>query len=96
MPSWFVETESGSIHLLEDRLDGSQWITRVSDPGRPGWSARLRRDGEAIRVIGGESPVVGKPWYLLLDLRGDGILTHRFTTPVVDIRPANLGQVEDG
>ena len=87
-----VETESGSLYLVElmDDADETMWITRVSDPGSPGgWSERLRRDGERMRLLTAEPPVIGQPWLLVLDLRQDGVQTYRLTTDVVSVHEAH-------
>jgi len=40
----------------------------------------LRRDGDPIAVLWADVPVIGRPWTLHLDIRGDGVPTIRHTT----------------
>jgi hypothetical protein len=45
----------------------------------------LRRDGKPMRLLVLPAPVVGEPWDLVLDVRGDGVPTVRRTTLVCHV-----------
>lgn len=83
---WIIETESGSQYLLDTRDRSTVTIVRLPDVGG-GEDLALRRDGDPIRVI--ESSTVRREasWYLILDLRRNGVLTQRTTSPVRSVRP---------
>lgn len=87
MGARIVRTLSGSICLLEQRPDGSEWIARVSDPHNPGTSARLRREGVPLRVLAWlVPPQVGQSMAYAVDVAQDGVtLTYRTSTPVASI-----------
>ena len=86
---WLVSTES-SGYLLELEESGSGTMVRFVGEGQgpapeaedlpPAVAVELRRDGEANPVHWAEVPVVGRPWTLQVDVRGDGIPTIRRTT----------------
>lgn len=79
-----VVTKS-STYLVDDDY---RWIIRSPGQHTEDWLvAELRRDGERIEVVSCDPPVVGRRWDLLLDLRKDGVLTWRNTTPVVRVEP---------
>ncbi len=83
---WVIETESGSYYLLNTRDRSAVTVVRLPDDGG-GADLALRRDGDPIRVV--ESSTVRREvsWYLILDLRRDGVLTQRTTSPVRSVRP---------
>lgn len=91
---WLVSTESSS-YLLELDETGSGTVVRHAGDGRgpapeaeglsPAVVVGLRRDGDPIRVLRADVPLVGRPWMLLLDIRGDGVPTIRNTTFVRQI-----------
>ncbi len=92
--SWVVTTLT-SCYLLD--LDARE-ITRQPGGGNPGpygWDsgppeiASLRRDREAVPVHAVAHCHLGEPLVLLLDLRGDGVVTIRRSTQVVAIDPAD-------
>lgn len=72
-------TESGTTYIF-DETEGTLTRSRgVSSDG-------LRRDGEAIKLVEVIRPArIGEQAILLLDLRGDGILTVRRTSTVVEV-----------
>ena len=73
--TWLITTRSGSQYLLD--LGERPMSTRFG-----GWDAsHLRRDSDAVPLLGLASVEVGQPMVLLLDIRGDGIVTRRTTTP---------------
>ena len=86
---WLVSTESSS-YLLELDESGSGTVVRHVGEGRgrapqpeglpPAVSVGLRRDGDPIRVLSADVPVIGRPWTLLLAIRDDGVPTVRNTT----------------
>jgi hypothetical protein len=86
---WLVSTESSS-YLLELDESGSGTVVRHVGEGQgpaprpkdfpPAVAVGLRRDGDPIQVLWVEVPVIGRPWSLQLDVRGDGVPTNRHTT----------------
>lgn len=86
---WLVSTESSS-YLLELDESGSGTVVRHAGEGRgpapeadglpPAVAVDLRRDGDPIRVLSADVPVIGRPWTLLLAIRDDGVPTVRNTT----------------
>lgn len=88
---WIVTTET-SGYVVELDGDGTGSLVRHRHAGedvapsavdtRAAVAVDLRRDGESIPVLWAQTPVVGERWVVLLDLRGDGILTRRQTTIV--------------
>jgi hypothetical protein len=91
---WLVSTESSS-YLLELDESGSGTVVRHVGEGQgpapeaeglpPAVAVGLRRDGEPIRVLCADVPVIGRPWTLLLAIRDDGVPTARNTTFVRQI-----------
>lgn len=91
---WLVSTESSS-YLLELDASGVGTVVRHVGDGQgpapeaegspPAVAVGLRRDGDAIPVLSAAVPVVGRPWTLQLDIRGDGVPTIRNTTFVRQI-----------
>lgn len=87
---WQVTTET-STYVID--LD-AQTCIRVPDAGLgslhglpPAQNAALRRDHEPVCLASVTAAVVGTPLILLLDVRGDGVLTLRRSTCVRQIRP---------
>ena len=78
-----VCTETGSVYLLDLTHPGRPTVTRM--PATESGNGTLRRDGEPLRVIAAAPIVIGRPLELLLDLRGDGVLTQRVTSWVVGV-----------
>lgn len=88
---WRVTTET-SAYVLDLDESGTGSLVRHAGEGQgvapeagnlpPPLAVGLRRDGGAIPVQWAEIPVVGQPWTLLLNIRGDGIATLRRTTVV--------------
>ena len=86
---WLVSTESSS-YLLELDESGSGMVVRHVGEGQgpapeaeglpPAVAVGLRRDGDPIPVPWADEPVIGRPWTLQLDIRGDGVPTMRNTT----------------
>lgn len=86
---WLVSTESSS-YLLELDESGSGTVIRHVGEGQgpapeaaglpPVVALGLRRDGDPIPVTWADVPVIGRPWTLQLDVRGDGVATIRTTT----------------
>ena len=84
---WRVRTETASYDLDLDA--GTAQRTPLALPiDDSGWApvADLRRDGEAIPLIGVLRCRVGEPMLLALDIRNDETVTFRLTTAVVLIR----------
>jgi hypothetical protein len=89
--TYCVRTSSGTAYLI--CLDAPRHAIRLAADTAPlgdyadlGTIA-LRRDGEQIPLMAFESLVVGERAKLLLDVRGDGIVTVRRTTPVLSVAP---------
>lgn len=86
---WLVSTESSS-YLLELDESGSGTVVRHVGEGQgtapeavglpPAVAVGLRRDGDPIPVLQADVPVIGRPWTLQLDIRGDRVPTIRHTT----------------
>jgi len=72
-----VETESGTVYLV-----GTDRVMRFGPRG----ATPLRLDAEWVPLL---SPVVtlepGYPMVMLLDVRDDGVVTHRVTSAVVSV-----------
>lgn len=76
-----LETESGSRYLIE--LADARTLTRIPSDG-PG--SGLRRDEDAIAIVDAGAVEVGRSAVFWLDLRRDGVITVRQTTPVRSVR----------
>lgn len=87
--TYCVRTSSGTAYLI--CLDAPRHAIRLAADTDPVGdcaeleTASLRRDGEQIPLITLGNLEVGLPGELILDVRGDGIATYRFTTPVLSI-----------
>lgn len=79
--AWKVTTRSGSVHLFEFDQAGNATVTRMAGDGAGG----LRRDGGPVPLLMPPAILVGWPMRMVLDVRGDGVVTERTTTPVVSI-----------
>lgn len=86
---WQVTTET-STYVID--LDAGHCI-RVPDAGLgqvpelpPAKVAAMRRDQEPIALMAVPRAEVGQPLVLVLNLRGDGVVTVRQSTIVRDIR----------
>lgn len=81
-----IITATGSIYEL--CLGGHSTLRRFPGakpvhPSVDGTSIQsLRRDAEAIRLLSIEQLEVGLPAEFVLDLRGDGVATYRYTSEV--------------
>lgn len=77
--TWLVETVTAS-YVLD--MDARTVVRRPKE--RAQWSpAELRKDEEIIPLIKvAWSASEGYPLQLVVDVRGDGVLTERTTTPV--------------
>lgn len=87
---WEVVTWS-STYLLD--LD-ARTITRAPDSGTgdptgggPVGHTRMRQDHLPVPLVRIERCQSGQPMVLTVDVRGDGVLTRRWSTPVASIRP---------
>jgi len=77
-----VTTESGSCHLVD--FDAG-FYRRFRSP-HDATAADLRRDGEAVPLLGSTIPSVGRPWTIWISgLNPDADFTNRTTTPVAEI-----------
>lgn len=75
-----IYTDTGSIYEIDPEANT---VTRMHVGDE---SNELRRDGEAVRIIEmPEPPTVGQSLTMVLDVRGDGILTIRKTSPVTKV-----------
>lgn len=91
---WLVSTESSSYLLELDDTSSGTVVRHVGEGQGPAPEAEglppavavgLRRDGDPIRVLCADVPVIGRPWTLLLAIRDDGVPTVRNTTFVRQI-----------
>jgi hypothetical protein len=77
-----VTTESGSCHLVD--FDAG-FYRRFRSP-HDAAAADLRKDGEAVPLLGATLPTVGQPWTIwITGLNPDADFTNRTTTPVAEI-----------
>lgn len=87
--SYTVRTASGSAYIIH--LDEPRYIVRLPEESLPEAEyvddrvARLRLDNSKIDLVKIDSLVVGEPGRLWLNIRHDGVLTYRTTTPVITI-----------
>lgn len=82
-----ITTSSGASYLINQE---EGWAKRLPGPvgvvNEDGYYAvPLRKDGDEIPIIEMETPAVGETMKLFLDVRGDGVVTFRLTTPVTEI-----------
>lgn len=75
-----VFTESGSTYEVDW---GARTVRRLPDPR----GEAMRRDEEPIPFVTMADPVVDAPLHMVLNLRGDGVVTIRTTSPVVEVQP---------
>jgi len=85
-----VRSSSGTLYRID--LDSTpRSIVRLAEdlPPTDGYShltpSELRKDGDEITLIRIVQLTVGQRGEMWLDIRGDGILTLRDTTPIVAI-----------
>lgn len=84
-----MSTASGAVHVVDDvALSCHREQVTVGD-GVHRYDA-LRRDAEELRLLRAPAPpVVGEPWFLVLEPLGpDASCTARLTTPVVAVMEA--------
>jgi hypothetical protein len=87
--SYAVRTESGTLYAIH--LDPPRQVVRLAKDRNPTPrydrmpAAELRRDGEAINLLGIIEMQVGRRGLMLLDVRLDGTPTLRGTTQVLSI-----------
>jgi hypothetical protein len=83
--SYMVRTSSGTVYLIDLDRRLVQRLAAEYEPSGPYAKipvAVLRRDADPIPLLKLERLQVGERGMLILDLRGDGILTFRDTTEV--------------
>lgn len=86
-----MRTSSGTLYAIH--LDSPREVVRLANEQSPAPRyanlpvAKLRRDGEAIKLLKIIEMQVGRRGLMWLDLRLDGIPTLRGTTEVVSISP---------
>lgn len=84
---YLVVTASGSVYSLRVGPGSSSVVRSSHCPADGEWEAvPLRRDGEAVPLVGIIELQLGRRAVLRIDVRGDGIETTRTTTPVKTIR----------
>lgn len=76
-----IKTESGSTYEYNEV---ESTLFRLPTEDVQPWS-ELRRDREYIPVIKAEYLAVGECAIFILNLRGDGVLTVRQTSPIIEI-----------
>ncbi|WP_156133828.1 hypothetical protein [Pseudarthrobacter phenanthrenivorans] len=86
-----VRTSSGTLYSID--LDSTpRKIVRLAEDRPPTEDyadlsvSKLRKDGTEIPLLAIGRLTVGEPAQLVLDVRGDGVVTVRETTPVLSIR----------
>ena len=75
---WQVTTESDSVYVLD--MDA---MTLTRQPGED--AENLRKDGTVVPLLKVVTLREGASMLLAIDVRGDGVVTYRFTTPVVSV-----------
>lgn len=80
--AWLVTTLSGTSYVIDF---GNGTALRRPDPNDEDDEKTLRRDDEARPLLGCGPIAIGSDMVLILDIRGDGIPTRRWTTPVIRI-----------
>lgn len=81
---WLITTESGTHYLLNmDR----RWVIRERSPE----SVPMRRDNSLVGLVKLVTCQVGEEMHLIVDVRRDGTLTTRDSTPVVHIKQLGEG-----
>ena len=78
---WFVTTASGSRYLLDLDAHTSQRVPSVA-------SSDLRRDEQPVPLLRIITCEVGVLLELVIDVRGDGVVTYRRGTAVEEIEAA--------
>lgn len=84
---YLVTTASASVYVLDIGPESSSLVRSSQHQTLGEWEAvPLRRDGEAVPVLGVIQLQIGRRAIFRLDIRGDGVETTRTTTPVLAIR----------
>lgn len=87
---WRIGTASGSVYIL-DLTSGNRTMTRLpAEERRCGVYAQLpvaglRRDSQRLRLLSIHQLQLFRRAYIWVDVREDGVLTLRETTPVVSL-----------
>jgi hypothetical protein len=87
----FIHTESGTVYDLD--LD-AKTVTRYAGDT----ASQLRKDGQTVPLLETPTgaPVVGLPFVMVIDVRGDGVETIRTTTRVTKVEiPTQIDTLED-
>lgn len=94
--SFAVRTSSGTLYSVD--LDSTpRKIVRLAEDRPPVEdyvqlsASKLRMDGDEIPLLAIGNLTVGERAQLVLDVRGDGVVTVRETTPVLSIRQLSGG-----
>jgi hypothetical protein len=80
--TWLITSTNASRYVVD--LD-ERTLTRFRGAGRSGETAELRLDGKAVPLLRLTRCRVGVPMHILIDVRGDGIVTERVTSDVNSI-----------
>ena len=80
---WLITTQTSSYWLDLDLRMLLRLHREIAEPGWEVMKAQLRKDGEAVPLLAVEHAVVGEEAIFVIDVRGDGVVTVRRTTPVV-------------
>lgn len=92
---WRIVTET-STYLIDfgamtaTRLPGQGAGTVPGEPEK--WVSTLRQDSQVVPMLAAPDPIIGEQMDLFLDLRGDGVRTHRLTTIVRSVELLEPGQ----
>lgn len=79
---WCATTLNGTAYLIDfDRMT----VLRTPDPHDDDDAKNLRKDGEERPLIGVTDIAIGSDIVFILDVRGDGIPTRRWTSMVIRI-----------
>jgi hypothetical protein len=80
--SYVVTTLNGSAYVIDfDNMTSK----RTPNPSEEDDDKNLRKDGEERPLLAASDIAIGSDMILMLDIRGDGIPTRRWTSPVIRI-----------
>ncbi|GAA4666677.1 hypothetical protein [Frondihabitans cladoniiphilus] len=79
---WCATTLNGSAYVIDF---GEMTVRRTPDPNDDDEAKNLRKDGEERPLLGIDQIAIGSDMIFILDIRGDGTPTTRWTSPVIRI-----------
>lgn len=79
---WRATTMNGSAYVIDF---GEMTVHRTPDPNDDDEAKNLRKDGEERPLLGIDQIAIGSDIIFILDIKGDGSPTRRWTSPVIRI-----------